>query len=182
MPGKYGAGTRANIINDPSSSNRKISLYVVSQNSDGHLSQTNMTTKQNMKNWLNQYKSLNDQIEIYDPKIVNFSVEFVAMIDKRFSQEAVLQECIEEVKSLFADKLYIGEPLYITRVYERLNRIDGVIDMRKVTFVNKTGGNYSAISMDLDKIISKDGTYLKTPDNVILELKFPELDIKGMAK
>jgi len=36
--------------------------------------------------------------------------------------------------------------------------------------------------MDLDKILSKDGTYLKTPDNVILELKFPELDIKGTAK
>jgi hypothetical protein len=182
MPGKYGAVTRANIINDPSSSNRKISLYVISQNSDGHLAQTNMTTKQNIKNWLNQYKSLNDQIEIYDPKIVNFEVEFVVMVDKRFSQDAVLQECINDTKELLADKLYIGEPLYLTRIYERLNRVDGVIDVRKVMFHNKTGGNYSSISMDLDKILSKDGTYLKTPDNVILELKFPELDIKGTAK
>jgi hypothetical protein len=48
--------------------------------------------------------------------------------------------------------------------------------------MNKTGGIYSGISMDLDKIISKDGTYLKTPDNVILELKYSDLDIKGTAK
>lgn len=182
MPGKYGAISRANIINDPSSSNRKISLYVVSQDNNGYLSQTNMVTKQNIKNWINQYKSLNDQIDIYDPKIVNFAIEFTVLVDKRFSQDAVLQECITDIKSLFADKEYIGEPIYLTRIYERLNRIDGVIDVRKVILANKTGGNYSGISMDLDKLVSKDGTFIKTPSNVIMELKFPDLDIKGTAK
>ena len=47
---------------------------------------------------------------------------------------------------------------------------------------NKTGGVYSTVSMDLDKILSKDGTYYQTPDNVILELKFPDTDIKGTVK
>ena len=182
MPTKYGAVTRANIVNDPSSSNRKISLYLVSQDNNGYLSQTNMITKENIKNWINQYKSLNDQIEIYDPKIVNFGIEFVVMVDKRFSQDAVLQACIDDLKSLFSDKMYIGEPLYVTRIYERLNRIDGVIDVRKVMINNKVNGSYSNVSLDLDKILSKDGTYFKTPDNVILELKLPELDIKGTAK
>ena len=182
MPTKYGAVTRANIVNDPSSSNRKISLYLVSQDNNGYLSQTNMITKENIKNWINQYKSLNDQVEIYDPKIVNFGIEFVVMVDKRFSQDAVLQACIDDLKSLFSDKMYIGEPLYVTRIYERLNRIDGVIDVRKVMINNKVNGSYSNVSLDLDKILSKDGTYFKTPDNVILELKLPELDIKGTAK
>ena len=182
MPGKFGAISRANIINDPSSSNRKLSLYVISEDNNGFLSQTNMVTKQNLKNWLNQYKSLNDQIEIYNPKIINFEIEFTVMVDNRFSQDTVLQECIREIEVLFSDKLYIGEPLYITRVYEILNRISGVVDVRKVRFKNKSGGTYSSVSIDLDKIISKDGTFLKTPDNAILELKYPNLDIKGTAK
>jgi hypothetical protein len=182
MPGKFGAVTRANIVNDPSSSNRKISLYVISQNNNGHLAQSNGTIKNNLKNWLNQYKSLNDQIEIYDPKIVNFSIEFVAMIDKRFSQDAVLQECVRELKDMFSDKMYIGEPLYITRIYDILNNVDGVIDTRKVIIKNKTGSSYSNVSIDMDKMLSKDGTYYKTPDNVILELKYPNLDIKGTVK
>jgi len=182
MPRKYGAVTRANIINDPSSSNRKISLYLISQDNNGNLFQTNVVTKSNIKNWINQYKGLNDQIEIYDTKIVNFGVEFVVMIDKRFSHDVVLQQCIDEIKTLFSDKLYIGEPLYITRIYEKLNRVDGVVDVRKVMIKNKTGGIYSTISMDLDKILSKDGTYYKTPDNVILELKYPDIDIKGTVK
>jgi hypothetical protein len=182
MPRKYGAVTRANIINDPSSSNRKISLYLISQDNNGNLSQTNAITKNNIKNWINQYKGLNDQIEIYDTKIVNFGIEFVVMIDKRFSHDVVLQQCVDEMKTLFSDKLYIGEPLYITRIYEKLNRVDGVVDVRKVMIRNKTGGIYSTISMDLDKILSKDGTYYKTPDNVILELKYPDTDIKGTVK
>lgn len=182
MPGKFGAVTRANIINDPSSSNRKISLYVISQDNNGYLAQTNGTIKNNLKNWLNQYKSLNDQIEIYDPKIVNFGIEFVAMIDKRYSQDSVMQECVKEIRNLFADKMYIGEPLYITRIYDVLNNVDGVIDTRKVTISNKTGSSYSSISFDMSKILSKDGTYFKTPDNVILELKYPNLDIKGTVK
>ena len=182
MPPKFGAVARANIINDPSSTNRKISLYVISQDNSGNLASSNMVTKQNLKNWLNQYKSLNDQIEIYDPKIINFSIEFIVMTDKRYSHDAVLQECIRDLRDLFSDKMYIGEPLYITRIYERLNRVDGVVDVRKVMLTNKTGGNYSSVSIDLDKLMSRDGTFIMTPDNAILELKFPDLDIKGTAK
>lgn len=182
MPPQYGAVTRANIINDPSSTNRRLSLYIISQDNNGNLSQTNSITKNNIKNWLNQYRSLNDQIEIYDPKIINFRIEFTVMVDKKFSQDAVLRQCINEIKSLYADKFYIGEPLYITRAYEILNRIDGVIDVRKVKVNNQTNGAYSPITLDMDKIISKDGTFYQTPNNSILELKFPDEDIKGIAK
>lgn len=182
MPPQFGAVTRANIINDPSSTNRKLSLYVISQDNNGTLAETNMITKNNIKNWLNQYKSLNDQIEILNPKIINFKTEFTVMVDKKFSQEAVLRQCIDQVKSLYSDKFYIGEPLYITRIYDVLNRVDGVVDVRKVKVNNKTGGAYSNITLDMDKILSKDGTFYQTPQNSILELRFPDEDIKGIAK
>ena len=182
MPPQFGAVTRANIINDPSSSNRRLSLYLVSQDNNGHLSETNSITKNNIKNWLNQYRSLNDQVEIYNPKIINFRIEFTVMVDKKFSQDTVLRRCINEIKSLYADKFYIGEPLYITRAYEILNRVDGVVDVRKVKINNQNSGAYSPITLDMDKIISKDGTFYQTPNNSILELKFPDEDIKGIAK
>jgi len=182
MPPQFGAITRANIVNDPSSSNRRLSLYLISQDNNGYLSNTNSITKNNIKNWLNQYRSLNDQIEIYDPKIINFRVEFTVMVDKKFSQDAVLRRCIDEMRSLYADKFYIGEPLYITRAYEVLNRIDGVLDVRKVKINNQNAGAYSPVSLDMDKIVSKDGTFYQTPNNSILELKFPNEDIKGIAK
>lgn len=182
MPPKYGAITRANIVNDPSSTNRKLSLYLISQDDQGNLATTNEITKNNVKNWINQYRSINDQIEIYNPKIINFGINFTISVDKKFSQSIVLRECFEEIKKLFSNKLYIGEPLYLSRIYSVLNRVDGVIDVRKVNIVNKAGSIYSTISIDMDKILSKDGTYYMTPENCILELKYPDEDIKGIAK
>ena len=36
--------------------------------------------------------------------------------------------------------------------------------------------------MDFLKLKSRDGTMIVPPKNVILELKYPDLDIKGVAK
>jgi len=77
---------------------------------------------------------------------------------------------------------YIGEPLYLTRFYEVLNKTVGVIDVKKVSLNNKSNGKYSPISLNFNKIVSRDGTYFKVPKNVILELKYPDLDIKGTVK
>jgi len=44
------------------------------------------------------------------------------------------------------------------------------------------GNLYSNASLNFNKILSKDGTYYKVPRNVILELKYPSLDIKGTVK
>ena len=94
----------------------------------------------------------------------------------------MLRECISELKTIYADMFYIGEPIYLSRIYSVLNRVDGVIDVRKVKIFNKSGGPYSNVSLDMDKILSRDGMFLKTPQNSILEIKFPNEDIKGIAK
>ena len=182
MPVKFGSVKRANILNDPSSTNRRLSLYLISEDNDGFLAMANNVTKNNVKNWLNRFKSLNDKIEIIDPKIVNFGVDFSVVIDQRYSAQTVLFDCIQDVTNYFSEVFYIGEPIYLTNIFDRLNRVDGVVDTRKVKIFNKTGGNYSPISIDFDRILSKDGTYVKTPKNAIMELKYPNLDIKGTAK
>ena len=86
------------------------------------------------------------------------------------------------MQDFYSDQLYIGEPLYLTDIYRRLNRVPGVVDVKKVKINIKSGGVYSGNSLDLDEIMSRDGTFYKTPKNVIFELKFPNLDIKGVIK
>jgi hypothetical protein len=182
MPAKFGAIKRANIVNDPSSTNRRLSLYVISEDSNAKLAVTNSVVKNNLRNWLTSYKMLNDVVDIIDAKIINFSVDFVAQIDKRFDADSVLAECIEEVKDYFAEVAYVGEPIYITRIYQRLNDVDGVVDVKDVVLENLTGGNYSSSSLNFRDALSRDGTFIKMPQNAIAELKFPDLDIKGTVK
>lgn len=182
MPSKFGAIRRANIINDPSATNRRLALYVISENSEGHLAQSGNVIKNNLRNWLSSYKMLNDIIDILDAKVINFSVDFVVQVDKRFDSDSVLANCIEDIQNYFSEVSYIGEPIYISRIYQRLNDVEGVIDTKNVTLENELGGSYSSFSLDFESALSRDGTYIKLPPDCIAELKFPNLNIKGTVK
>ena len=94
----------------------------------------------------------------------------------------MLNLAIKNLKDFYKTKLFIGEPIYNTDVYNVLTNTKGVNDVKKVSLFNKRGGSHSSTPLDFDKIRSKDGTYYKTPKNVIMELKFPNRDIKGIAK
>ena len=173
---------RANIVNDPSATNRRMALYVVSEDSDGKLAKTNTIVKNNLKNWLVQYKGMNDIIDIMDAVVVNFGIEFHIVADPRLDKNTVLFSCVEEIKSYFEEALYIGEPVYITRIYEILNKLDGVADVKRVKIGLKSGSGYESVGFDLDSSTSRDGSYIKVPLNVIMELRYPDEDIVGMAR
>mgnify|MGYP003337567109 CR=1 FL=1 len=94
----------------------------------------------------------------------------------------VISLLIVGVLPIISKEKGISISIYLSRIYSILNRVDGVIDVRKVNVINKTGGIYSNITLDMDKILSKDGTFFMTPQNCIMELKYPDEDIKGIAK
>ena len=182
MPNKFGSLKRVNVINDPSATNRKLAMYVASQNTDGHLVESNSRIKSNLKTWLTKYKGINDQIEIFDAKIVNIGINFEISIDTRFDKDEIVNLAIKNLTNKYSNKFYIGEPIYITDIQNELAKTRGVVDISKVEVINKKNGSYSTTPLDLMKIISRDNTYYKTPKNVVLEIKFPELDIRGKAK
>ena len=182
MPTKFGQIKRVNVINDPNATNRRLAMYVVAENDDGHLVVCNARVKSNLKTWLLQFSSINDQIEIFDTKIVNFGVEFEVSADSRFTKDEVLNRCYSNIRDNYNNKFYIGEPIYINEIYTILSKTKGVLDVKKVEINNKYGGNYSATPFDFDKVISKDNSFYKVPKNVVLEMKFPEQDIQGIIK
>ena len=89
---------------------------------------------------------------------------------------------VYKITNIINDKFYIGEPIYITDIQNVLSKTRGVVDVKTVTIKNLYGGSYSSTSFDFDRILSKDGSYYKTPKNVILELRFPDKDLKGKIK
>ncbi len=83
---------------------------------------------------------------------------------------------------MFAEKLDIGQPIYITKIYDILNNLDEIVDVTNVKIENKSGGLYSTDTLNIDEYISADGRILYAPENVVYELKYPNLDIKGTIK
>lgn len=47
-------------------------MYVISEDTTGKLTASNSTIKNNLKTWINQYRMINDTVDILDPFILNF--------------------------------------------------------------------------------------------------------------
>ena len=179
MPEKFGSVKRCKIIRDPDSLRRNLNLYIISEDSSGKLVTTNNTIKENVKTWLNTNKMISDTIDILDAKVVNVGIEFEVLVSEETNKFQILSDCNEAVRDIFLVTPYIGEPLYLTDVYSALNRLDGVVDTKRVNIVKKKGSDYSTVKFDLDEALSGDGRYLSVPQNVVLEIKYPDTDIKG---
>jgi|TARA_R110002012_G_scaffold114883_2_gene261722 phage-related baseplate assembly protein len=179
MPNKFGIIKRVSVVNDPSSTNRRMATYVISEDQNGNLVTAGSSLKTNMKNWISQYKAMNDIVDIFDAKIVNFGIDYKVVLDTRFKAINIVGKCNSALREYFSNQLYIGEPIYITRLYSILGKVEGVADVKTVRVMQKRGADYSSVNINFDDALSADGTYIMTPKNAIMELKYPNRDIKG---
>jgi len=179
MPHKFGAVKRCNIHQDSSAFKRNLNLYILSESASGYLTQASSTLKKNLRTWLNRNKMINDTVDILDAHVVNLGIEFEIIHDLNYNKYDILTECVSLLASKFSEPLLIGEPMYITDVYNYLNDVVGVIDVTKVKIVAKNGGSYSDVYVSIDQLMSPDGRYVSAPDNVAFEIRFPSVDIMG---
>ena len=182
MPPRFGSIKRARIMRDHDSFKRNLNLYVLSEDHKGKLISSNQVLKNNLKTWLNQYRMINDTIDILDARIINIRIEFSAIVDYSQDKLEALNAAITEIQEMFQAPLDIGQPIYITKIYDRLNNLEEIVDMTNVKITNETGGRYSDETLNLKHYMSADGRILYAPDNGIYELKYPNLDIKGTVR
>lgn len=179
MPRKFGKVSRVNVVNDPSGINKRLAMYVISKDNSENFVNTNGTVKSNLKVWLNKNRMMTDQVDVFDASIINIGFDYKYTTESGFSKTSVQADVNAAVRSLFTEKLYIGEPVYITKIYQTVNRVQGVVDTLKVAPLIKQSANYSNLGLEIDDVLSKDGTFLKCPKNCVFEIKFPDQDLKG---
>jgi len=179
MPPKFGAVKRASVVRDSDSFKRNLNLYVMSEASDGSLAATNNEIKQNLKTWINRSKMVHDTIDILDGTIINLGINFKIIAQERRNKFDVLNNAtktLSEYLLLYPD---FGESFKISNIYSVLNSADGVLDTTDVAVVNKVGGSYSDAFYNLRRNMSADGRLISFEDNLIWEIKFPFVDVKG---
>ncbi len=75
--------------------------------------------------------------------------------------------------------MQIGEALSIAKMFNVLNKIPDVDDVKDVVVDSKATAQYSSATFNFDSRKTSDGKFIVPPKNVIMELKFPNFDIKG---
>jgi len=182
MPVKFGSIKRCSVQRDPDSQKRNLNMYVISEDSFGKLISTSDTIKKNLKVWLNQHRMINDTIDIIDPYIINMGVNFVVSAKDGTNKFDLSQKCVNALAAKFGSAFYIGEDINISEMYRELNKVTGVHDVISVRMVNKTGTNYSGNTININNNTSPDGTKLVIPKNAVIEIKYPDTDIKGQVR
>ena len=183
MPSKFGSIKRASISQDVNSFKRNLNIFVISENQNGDLINSNATLKNNLKTWLTTNKMINDTIDILDAKIVNVGIEFEIMADDHENKFSVLSQAIQTLNAMAsASKYNIGEPIRISDFYRALKNIDGLLDVLNIKLVKKTGRIYSSVDFDMNEYTSLDGRLVTLPMDYIFEIKYPTLDIVGKVK
>ena len=182
MSSEFGSVKRCNIVQDNDSFKRNINVYIACEDEGGKLVNHTTTLENNLITWLNNYKMINDTIDILPAKIVNFGIEFSIIGDLRVNKYDVLTRTTDALKRHFSRTYEIGEPLIISDIVKVINGTRGVTDTLDIKITNKFTAGYSDVVFDTDSNISADGRFLLVPEDFILEMRRPDDDIMGTIK
>ena len=143
----------------------------------------NTTLKNNLKNWLIQYKVVNDTIDILDAEIVNFGINYSVAIDLNTNRYTVISRANNAIRDFLIKNQYdIGESILITDFYKVLQKVNGIIDVVDLEIVGKNGASYASTSFNFTDNLSADGRRIEGKNNAVFELKFANIDIKGAIR
>jgi len=182
MPPQFGAIKRCSIKQDHDSFKRNLNLYVISEGSGGNLVTTNNVIKENLKMWLNNYKMMNDTIDILDANVINIGIDFHVQGSLEYSKEEILMNCLRALRSKYKFTFELGEPFSIAKVYQILNATKGVEDTVDVRISHKVGITYSNIPFNIKDNTDASGRYLAIPDDYIFEIRYGTSDIQGVVQ
>jgi len=165
----------------PGESNSILDLYVLAYNDSKQLVNATKALKQNLSTYLSQYRIINDSVRIKDAFIINIGVDFEIVVLPNFNSNQVLSACFSQLISYFkVDNMQINQPILINELYLLLNSVEGVQNVKNVSFNNKVGESlgYSKYAYAIEGA-TQNGVVYPSQDPSIFEVKFPNTDIKG---
>jgi hypothetical protein len=181
MTPKYGRIAKVYTEKSKASSNTgtNIDLYTLAFNNNNNLTTASSTLKQNLSTYLSQFRVIGDSVAIKDAFVINIGITFEIITLPNFNNNEVLRKCIISLQNFFnITNWQINEPIILRDITNLLDNIEGVQTVKNVLVSNKTSGDYSTYSYDVEGATINQVVY-PSIDPMIFEVKFPNSDIKG---
>ena len=191
MPSKYGAIAKAYVEQDTQASRwnvqdripnqNSLNLYVLTYNSDKQFEYANSAIKENLRQYMRQYRILTDSIQIKNPFIINIGVNYDVITRPNYNSYEVLLRCNERLIELMKnDNMQIAGPIVLSTLIVELDKIDGVQSVENFEVVNLTDSDsgYSPYAYSIENA-TRNGIIYPSLDPCIFEVKYPRQDIRG---
>ena len=199
IPPRYGCPFRYGVVEE----NNKIMIYTLGLDSNGNLTDILPSVlRENMQNYLSEYRMINDYIEIKSGRIINLQFEVDLFVDKNYNTSDVLTNVINAIKSYMdINKLQMGDDIFVGDIEKEISKVDGVLNLIELRVYNIFGVGYSSTRtmqqiktseecmtneevMDLGNtqdrncinLLASD-KMLYTENDTMFEIKYPEKDI-----
>jgi len=185
MPGKYGSPYRANAFKV----NNKVLISILGIGADGKLSKTNNSLiKENIAEYLTQYRMINDYIEINDGKIFNLAFEIDVYVTNTADNQ-IANSIISIVTDYFDINNHdMNEDIFLGNLQKAILEANGVINVIGIKVFNKVGDQYSnntvtqAITNTKTGEIKIENNTIYSSQDSMFEIKYPEKDIKVLLR
>jgi len=186
MPSQFGAPAKVAITEN----NNKINVQILSYDTTGKLTSiVSNTLKQNLANYLSNYRMMNDYISIETAEVIDLSFDISVVLDSTQNQGQVITNIINKV-SLFMNPQTrnLGQNIYLSELSSIIQDENGVITVTGIDVVNEVGGQYSGFQTsmpysddELRLIKPIDDTLFAQP-NQVYQIRYPNKDIRVRVK
>lgn len=158
-----------------------INLYLLCYDSNQRLVNSNPAIRQNLTNYLNQYRMLTDSVNLLDGYIINIGVDFGIITYRNYNKREVLANCLTLVQQYFdINSIQFSQPINLSRLQLEIAKVDGVQSVTSIKVKNLTlkDGDYSQYEYDIDAATVNNIVY-PSIDPSVFEVRFPSKDIVG---
>jgi hypothetical protein len=186
MPSQYGAPAKVSITEN----DNKILIQILSYDTSGKLTSiVSNTLRQNIANYLSNYRMMNDYISILCAEVIDLSVDVSIVLDSAQNSGQVISDVIDKVSSYFNPQTrQLGQNVYLSELKSIIQDSNGVLTVTSVDVFNEVGGQYSSAetSMEYSNAETKaigpvDDTIFAQP-NQVYQIRYPNKDIRVSVK
>jgi hypothetical protein len=186
MPSQFGAPAKVSITEN----DNKILIQILSYDTQGKLTNiVSNTLKQNIANYLSNYRMMNDYISIFSAEVIDLSVDISIVLDSAPNSGQVISSVIDKVSTYFNPQIrQLGQNVYLSELRSQIQNTNGVLTVAGLDIFNEVGGQYSSAETSMRysdpetrQIEPVDDTIFAQP-NQVYQIRFPNKDIRVSVK
>jgi len=181
MPAQFGAPAKVAITEE----NNKIRIKMLSYDANGTLTNVvSNTLKQNVANYLSNYRMINDYISVEAAETIDLSVVVDVVLDNSQNQGAIVAKTIQIIGDFFNPLVReLGQNVNISELRRLIQAENGIVSISDISFFNQVGGQYSssqtsmAYSDPLARQIKPTADTIFATPTQIYQIRYPNKDI-----
>lgn len=186
MPAQFGAPAKVAITEI----DNKIDIQILSFDTTGKLtSVVSNTLKQNIANYLSNYRMMNDYISVKSADVIDISMTVSVVLEATQNSGQIISEVINNISTYMdPSSRQLGQNVFLSEIKSLIQSQNGVITVTDLQVFNNVGGQYSSAETSMEYLDSETREIRTVDDTLFAEpsqayqIRFPNKDIRVSVK